>query len=259
MTGERVSAQRGAPGALRAALSSSAHATDSGPPPSGTSPSSSAAAAASSASATRAACSRWSSGSASAPAAAAVGQLGEALGEQAGAREERVVRGQVAQAGGEPDGGRVLVRLAAAGPPSSCAARAAAAASAAIAFAERAAERGRLLGRALAGVRGRHEHARLVRREPARRGAQALRQRPLPVPAAQVAEQLVQRRRVDAVAEGLGGLVVQQVRLVDHHVLERRGACRGPESSRAWLTQTRWAASARARARRQWQPRRAGQ
>ena len=85
-----------------------------------------------------------------------------------------------------------------------------------------AAERRRLLGRALAGVRGRDEDSRLVRREPARRQPQALRQRSLAVPAAQVAEQLVHGLRVDAVAEGLRGLVVQQVRLVDHHVVERR-------------------------------------
>ena len=39
--------------------------------------------------------------------------------------------------------------------------------------------------------------------------------------AAQVAEQLVQGAGVDAVAERLSGLVIQQVRLVDHHVLER--------------------------------------
>ena len=59
-------------------------------------------------------------------------QLREALGQQAGADEEHVVLGQLAQAGREPHGGRVLVRLTAARPSSSCAVRAAAAASAAI-------------------------------------------------------------------------------------------------------------------------------
>ena len=129
--------------------------------------------------------------------------------------------GLVAEAGREPHGGGVVVRLAAAalgvlrrpcGRGGERRDR----------VAERAAERGRLFGRALAGVRGRDEDPGLVRRELARRRAQALRQRPLAVPAAKVAEQLLHGARVDAVAEGLRGFVVQQVRLVDDHVVERR-------------------------------------
>ena len=161
------------------------------------------------------------------------GEPAEALGEQAGVDEEPVVLGQVAQPGGEPHGGGVLVAAAPPRPPSpSSPARAAAAASAATDVADGAAERGRLFGRALAGVRGRDQRAALVGRQLARRDPQALRQRALPVPPAQVAEQLLHALRVDAVAERLGGLVVQQVRLVDDDVLERRQRLAAREQQR---------------------------
>ena len=70
---------------------------------------------------------------------------------------------------------------------------AAAAASAGDGVAEGAAEAGRLGGRALAGVRGRGQRPAVVRRQLAHRRPQALRQRALAVPPAQVAEELVQR------------------------------------------------------------------
>ena len=50
---------------------------------------------------------------------------------------------------------------------------------------------------------------------------QASCQRPLP-PGAQIGEQPIERRRVNAVAERLRRFLVEKVRLVHHHVLERR-------------------------------------
>ncbi len=55
-------------------------------------------------------------------------------------------------------------------------------------------------------------------------GAGGGRERPPPAPPAQLAEQVVDRGRVDALREGRDGLVGQQVSLVDHEVVERRQA-----------------------------------
>ncbi len=128
---------------------------------------------------------------------------------------------QVAQAGREPHGRRVLVGLPAAPLVVLCRTRGRRG-EPRDRVAEGAAERGRLLGRALARVRGRDEDPRLVRRQSAGRHPQALWQRPLAVTPVQVAEQLVERLSVHPVAERLRGLLVQQVRLVDDHVLEGR-------------------------------------
>ena len=128
---------------------------------------------------------------------------------------------QVAQARREPHGRRVLVRLPRPPSPSSPA-RAAAAASAAIAspsarLSAGASSAARSQASAAA-TRTRASSGGSLRAAARRRcGSGRWRCRPRRSPSSWSSG-----LRVDAVAEGLGGLVVQQVRLVDHHVLERR-------------------------------------
>ncbi len=134
---------------------------------------------------------------------------------------ERVPRGVLAQSGREPDGevvGRVgrrrpagvLVRL-----PGGAGERREG-------LADGPHEVGEELGGTLAGVSRRDQGVRLLRLRLARDRAQPLAQRTLAALPAQVRQQELHAQGVDLVAERLRRLLIQEVRLVDDHILERR-------------------------------------